>query len=421
MTIGQGRRQQKTPTGRSRLRRIGCGILTVIGTTLCLSAASNLFFRARSDQVERLTNLDKARIEEAFRLRRTVGNSVWPGWANATIPLIVYNETYAFLIGLDSPGSGWCTVPQNLVLGGPWKTVPDDSIDGWQYFRQRLPDRRTSPQAFTVRVGESWAGSMSTKDWTLMGMGNEIRDSLPPVIRVFAPYRLMARVFLGLAMNTDGYICGLEHESFHAYQGMMSAGRLASAETALSRLRGRYPWTDSPFNAAWKAELNALADALSVTEEERTVELASRFTALRRDRRKAFHLDSALVDLERLREWEEGLGKYAELAVWKCAASANAYKPVQALSADPDFNGFRDFGGKWAQELTTLRLQSRAGEIRFYYSGMAQAFLLDRLNPEWKTSFLCGDAFLEDRLSRIVANLKERPTLPTRPGNALAN
>jgi hypothetical protein len=31
---------------------------------------------------------------------------------------------------------------------------------------------------------------------------------------------------------------------------------------------------------------------------------------------------------------------------------------------------------------------------------MAQAFLLDRLNPEWKTTILQGNVFLEDLLRR---------------------
>jgi hypothetical protein len=407
MDITQATEQEKTSAGRRWLRRIGYGILAVIGAILGLSAASNLFFRVRSDPIDRLTNLDKARIEEAFRLRRAVGDSIWPGWSNAAIPVILYNEAYAFLTGAENPGPGWRTVPENLARGGPWEPVPDDSIDGRRYFRQRLPDQHTSPQAFTVRVGELWAGSMTTKDWMDIGMGNEIRDSFPPVIKVFVPYRLIARVFLGLAMNTDGYICGLEHESFHAYQGMVSGNQLASAETALSRLGRTYPWADGSFNEAWKAELNVLADALLATQEKRMVDLAGRFMALRRDRRKSFHLDSGLVNLERLREWEEGLGKYTELAVWKCAASDMAYRPVQALSGDPDFNRYRGFSSKWAQELTTLRLQSHGEEIRFYYAGMAQAFLLDRLNPEWKTTILQDNVFLEDLLSEALANRRE--------------
>lgn len=117
-------------------------------------------------------------------------------------------------------------------------------------------------------------------------------------------------------------------------------------------------------------------------------------------------LDADLLSLERLREWEEGLAKYTELAVWKHAASDSAYKPVKALSSDPDFKSYDSFSRKWAEELITLRNQSKGDEVRFYYSGMAQAFLLDRLNPDWRARILQEDVFLEDLLSEALTSRK---------------
>jgi len=408
MDMDQATEQKKMSAGRRWTKRIGCGCLTLIIVILGLSSASNFFFPSRSNPVDRLSNLEKARVAEAFRLRRAVGDSIWAGWSNAPIPIIVYNEAYAFLVGLSDPDPGWRTVPQNIARGRPWELVPNDSIDGRKYYRQRLVDERTSPQAFTVRVGEFWSARMTAKDWMPIKMGDDIRDGAPSAIRALVPYRLMARIFLGLGMNTDGYVCALEHESFHAYQGMVSADRLANAETILFQLGKTYPWTNSGFNDSWKAELNMLGDALSATQEKRMAELSGKFLSLRQARRNAYHFDSAMANLERFREWEEGLAKYTELAIWKCAASDTAYKPVKALSADPDFKGYRSFDRKWTEELITLRRQSQGDEIRFYYAGMAQAFLLDRLNPEWRTKILQSDIFLEDLLSEALASFLGR-------------
>lgn len=399
-------KERKTSSARRWPKRIGYGCLTAVIAILGLSAASNLFFPDHSNPVDRLSDLEKARITEAFRLRRKIGDSIWPGLSSAEIPIIVYNEAYVFLTGIDNPDPGWHTVPHNIACGGQWDVVPNDLIDGSKYYRQRLPDECASPQAFTVRVGNLWAASMTTKDWMPVKMGNGIRNSLLPAVNAIVPYRLIARIFLGLGMNTDGYICAIEHESFHAYQGMISADRLAGAEMLLVNLYGSYPRTDPRFNSDWKAELNVLADALAAKEEKRMVELANEFIALRKNRRKAFHLDPDLEGLERLREWEEGLGKYTELATWKSAASDPVYKHVQNLNADPDFEGYRSFDGKWAEEMITLRLQSRGDDNRFYYSGMAQAFLLDRLQTDWKTRILQNDAFLENLLEEALAGRK---------------
>jgi hypothetical protein len=108
------------------------------------------------------------------------------------------------------------------------------------------------------------------------------------------------------------------------------------------------------------------------------------------------------MNLERLREWEEGLGKYTELALWKRAGANSAYRPVSALRSDPDFGGYKGFGHQWAQEMLTLRFQSHGHEIRFYYGGMEQAFLLDRLLPTWRLRVLQGDVHLEDLLNEAV-------------------
>jgi hypothetical protein len=400
MDNDQAMKQEKPSSGRRWPKRVGCGCLAVIVAILGVSAASNLFFPNRSDSADRLSDMEKARVAEAFRLRRAFGDSIWSGWSNSAIPVIVYNEAYAFLIGCDNPDPGWRTVPQNIARGGPWEAVPNDSIDGRKYYRQRLVAEGVSPQAFTVRVGDLWTASMTMKDWMPIEMGNDIRDGVPSAIKALVPYRLIARIFLGLGMNTDGYICMIEHESFHAYQGIVSVNRLAGAEAVLFQFGKQYPWTNSGFNEAWKAEIDALADALSATQENRVVEFADKFIALRQARRKAFNLDANQINLERLREWEEGLGKYTELAIWKCAAHDSAYNPVQALSGDSNFKSYRSFDRKWAEELITLRHQSRGDDNRFYYTGMAQAFLLDRLNPEWRKKILHDDVFLEDLLER---------------------
>jgi len=243
---------------------------------------------------------------------------------------------------------------------------------------------------------------MTTKEWTVIKMGNEVRDGLPPVLRIVVPYRLAGRFFAGLTLNTDAYICAMAHESVHAYQGIVAPTRLADAEIALGRDGDRYPWENRTLHDGWKTELDALAAALSEQDEKRTIELSRKFISTRRARRLSRDLDTSLVNLERLREWEEGLAKYTELAIWKLASTDSTYRPILDLRSDPDFMDYKGFRQQWMQEVTTLRLQSGAGETRFYYSGMAQAFLLDRLLPDWRMRGLREGGSLEDLLSEAV-------------------
>jgi hypothetical protein len=409
--IRKGRmiKQAQSSTARRWLKRIGWGILLLIMVALGGSALSNFLLPSRSMIVDRLSDLDKALVAEAFHLRGEFGNSLWEGWGIAEIPLILYNEEYAFLVGCSNPSPGWTTVPRNIRHGDVWEIVPSDLWDGKQYYRQRLPDKGATPQAFTVRVGESWVASMTTKEWTAIGIGNEIRDGLPSLLRPFVPYRLAAKIFLGLAMNTDGYLCAIGHESFHAFQGIMATARLEAGENALARDGKKYPWNDHLFNEQWKAELNLLADALLTKYDKHMIELGQKFMVLRKARRFSFSLNANMVDLERLREWEEGLAKYTELALWQCAFSNPEYGPVFALGSDSDFKRYKGFPQQWTQEIMTLRMQSGAGENRFYYSGMAQGFILDRLLTGWRSRILRDNLFLEDLLAEALSAGQVRP------------
>jgi len=390
-------------TGLRFMKIFFLAIFLVVCLLIGISVLSNFLLSSHSPEVGYLSELDKSRISETYHLLHTFGNSLWPGWGNAYIPVIIYNEEYAFLGGYQNPPPGWIKVPQNINYGTSWELVPDDTLGNQPYYRQHLADGIT-PQAFTVRVGEKWTASMTTRDWMVIGIGNELRDGFPPVLKYIIPYRFISKFVTG---NTDQYLAALVHECFHAYQGLIARDRLESAETVLGKVGSRYPWGDESFNKSWKAELNLLADALSVKNDSARIELTGRFLTQRRERRQACSLDPDLVNLERLREWEEGLAKYTELAIWQMAGKDTTYCSVAAIQNDPDFYNYTTYRKQWAQEVTTIRFQVWGDEIRFYYSGMALAFLLDRLHPGWKDRILQDNVFLEDLLSEAVqSNLK---------------
>jgi len=95
------------------------GLVALCLLAAAASALSNLGLPQHSKTVEALSDLEKARLSEVLHLRRTLGEAVWPGWGQADIPLIVYNEQYAFLLGYADPPAGWKKVPTLEPRGGP--------------------------------------------------------------------------------------------------------------------------------------------------------------------------------------------------------------------------------------------------------------------------------------------------------------
>jgi len=71
-----------------------------------------------------------------------------------------------------------------------------------------------------------------------------------------------------------------------------------------------------------------------------------------------------------------------EVVILREAATDPGYEPV--LSGDANFEGYTNILRYYNQQLREVQRTSfREGEVRFYYSGMAQALLLDRHYGRW--------------------------------------
>lgn len=381
-----------------RLMWLALAVLMLVFVAAGISFLSNRSLPTRSKATDKLSALDKARVQESFRFRRAIGDQVWPGWGAKDIPVIVYNEEYAFLVGYQDPPPGWFKVPPRSARGGPWTPVASDTFFGQTYYAQRLQPGVT-PQSFTVLVGDRWVATMQTREYAEIYLYSEIRKSTPTVLRGVVPYRLIWRLLMG---ETDQYIVGLEHESFHSFEGMNAGTRLDEAETAV-QLEARYPSNDANLNSMWEAEMDSLVKAIRAPSEVEARKMARQFLDRREARRKSAAMTAALVDYERQREWLEGLAKYAEVSIGRAVAANPDYQPCEELKADDDFKSYSTRSRYWSRQLNEVgRLMGHSDDKRFYYSGMAQAILLDRVSPGWKQRILSPGMFQDVLLSETM-------------------
>ena len=374
---------------------IPLGLIALCILAVAASALSNLNLPQHSTTLDRLSELEKARLSEVLHLRTSLGDAVWPGWSQADIPLIVYNEQYAFLVGYPDPPAGWMKVPSLEPRGGPWEQVPDDAFEGRPYYRTLITDPQKTPEGFTVLVGDRWVATFQTREYGEVEFYRGFRQDLPSFISNLVPVRLVWALLMG---KTESYIAALEHESFHAYEGILAVERLAAAEQMYS-VAENYPF--DAMEEPWKQEMNALVQAAQADTDAEAIDLAREFLQMRASRRVG--LSAEQVDLERLREWEEGLAKYAELEITRLAGAGNAYHPVEGLSQDKEFKNYRGQQQFWSEQLKEAKItQGRSGDTRFYYSGNALAVLLDRLSPGWKPRALPGGEFLDVLLQQAL-------------------
>jgi hypothetical protein len=370
---------------------IACLVLTAV------SALQNLQLKNLPIGQSTISKLDKARLAEALNLRHNLGDSVFPGWGDAVSGQILYNEKNAFLVGLYNPEPGWKKVPQEIQRGSIWHKQPANELwEGTPYYRQSY-NTDQSPEAFTVRVGEHYIGSMASFDWLRVSLMQQLRSDLPAFLQPVFPYRLAVSL---LVSNSDSYIAMLEHENFHAYQAISMPERFLQAEQANMKQQDNYPWQAESGVQAWKQELEALKEALQTEDMAAKALLVQQFLNLRDQRRSSENLSADLIALENDREWLEGLARYVELESLRVASVSKTYQPVENMATDPLFDKYRGFDRRWKRELDQMvRMANDEGDGRFYYSGMAQAYLLDDLMPDWKTALLIDPSHnLEDLL-----------------------
>jgi len=380
-----GQRAARPAQRRTARRRILLWI--VLGLlVLCLAGAglSALSNQSLPDSIEdsgRLSSLDKARLAETLQLKQTFGDQVWPGLSTTQIPILLWNRDYSFLIESDI----------NAAPTG-WEEVPDDTFLGRPYYRQVSDD----PQNFAVQVADRWVASIGTKLETDLFIREMIQESLPPPIGQVVPYRL-------LIQPSEVQMSAVVHEGFHVFQQANAQARFEDAEMAYQD--GPSYWAIDPaMNDAWQEEIETLVQALETESDEEAAALARQFLSQRQSRRRAHNLSPNLLDFERRFEWLEGVAKYVELGIWRQAARTEDYHPQPGMAEDPDFDAYTGFDGRWAQEIGQMKRQAdQEGDTRFYYTGMAQAALLDRLLPGWKDQVMREGVWLEDLLAQAIA------------------
>jgi curved DNA-binding protein CbpA len=321
-----------------------------------IEAAQELIAVKEAEEQPRLSVEDKNQLAELLRLKETSGSLVWPGLAEAVIPLIQYNERYEFLIFHSEPPF-------------PWEVVEDDVFHKSSYYLR--PSGETV--AFAVPVGDLWAGSLNTLSSMRRSMEEMLKEQVPPDKLTPAFIKMMT-------VSPGQHVVFLLHEAFHAFQAMEAHDRFRKANSVYVSEKD-YPFADEDFQSAWKKEGELLASALRAKDESERQESISEFLEIRKERRLNASLSPELIAFEQELEWLEGLAKYVEMRFAELGSTgideerSKAYRIVRnRLRAD--FNS------------RLMRLNEQHGDLRFYLSGAALAMLLDEMSPGWKRDFL---------------------------------
>jgi len=177
------------------------------------------------------------------------------------------------------------------------------------------------------------------------------------------------------------------HEQFHAFQGRSFAGFRARLDTYF---RSRYDPMAPEWYAKAEVELRILRDAIATESRDSVATLLRSYLSVRDARlRDAPEVAAS----ERFSEWHEGV---ADLVGIRAAALA-----LHADSAD------KVVVARLRERLPVGRgRQVYISSGRFYGTGAAQAYLLDRLGIAWRYRVQSGD-YLDALLAEAIGYVPE--------------
>jgi hypothetical protein len=186
------------------------------------------------------------------------------------------------------------------------------------------------------------------------------------------------------------------HEAFHGFQrDPQRPGARWRTEPAL--LLFDYAAAPARNQALFTVEGRVLRAALRAADDEAARKGVRRFLAVRRLRQG--ELAPHLVGFEKGAESNEGLAEYAGaravVAGMKAARDRRVEVPFTGL--DP-----AAYLREKYTRLDSLASVGRNDRLKFYYTGSAQAFLLDRLLPGWKERVQKDAAVVQDLLAEAV-------------------
>jgi hypothetical protein len=296
----------------------------------------------------RLSDTDRIRLREAFRLGDQLEDEVWPGWHKTPFAVLLVTSDYEFLIRHPNPSSDFTPLGNDLMLGGD------------VYYRKR----QFSPN---------------------------MQATFPAVNGVNTI--VIGQAELTFDKTSTRFVATVMHERFHQFvysqpayfAGVAALGLDHGDTTGMWMLNYPFPYDSPDVQEKFSAMIHALSDALAASDADLDAK-----TQIFRHTQQQFR-GAVPVEAERylaFQLWQEGVARYTELRIAELAAAK--YKPTPEFMQLPDYKTFDDIArsirAKILDDLRTMSL-AKTGRIVVYSTGAGEAMLLDRVNPKWQSAY----------------------------------
>ena len=323
--------------------------LAILSLLSCLSATSPNRAIAHTQNYPVLSETDRTRLTEAFRLADQIGDGLWPGWSMAPFAVLLVTPDTEFLLRHPKPAADFT------------KLGYDARLKSDVYYRKRQFD--------------------------------------PHLLATFPAVGGISTIVIGQAENTSvktstAWVITLLHEHFHQlqesepnyYAEVNALGLARGDQTGMWMLNYAFPYDRKEVQEQFALMSKLLAEALSANAGEiRKVKVSTYLDARRKFQAMLAPDDYKYISFQ---FWKEGIARYTEYQVAQVATSK--FRPSKEFTALKDYQSFQDVARKTYEgifkQLETQQLGQSKREVVYSY-GAAEGLLLDKMRPGWRTRY----------------------------------
>lgn len=310
-----------------------------------------------AQETPKLSETDRIRLGEVFRLNDKFAEKVWKGWNKAPLAVLLVTPEYEFLIRHPSPTSDFTEISYDKLLKSK------------VYWRKKMFDQRllaTFPAVngiSTIVVGQAENTSFKTSTfWTVVLLHehfHQLQDSSPNFFKESD------------ALNLAG-----------------------DSKNGSWMLNYPFPYKDKKINEDFSNLAKQLAKTLE-TSDKKSFQLEIKTYLQMRNK---FNSTLSEKDYKYLsfQLWKEGIARYTEIQIARLAA--RNYRPNKDFSKLKDFKSYREVADYWDKQvikaLKNISLAETGREV-VYPFGAAEAMLLDKAKVRWKHRYFKEMFFLD--------------------------
>ena len=324
-------------------------------TARFFSALMVLAAVAARAQTPALSEPDRIRIAEAFRLGKALGSDLGPGSTEIPFAILLVTPDREFLVAHPRPSTDFTAVGFDSLLGA---TI------------------HTRPRQFGVGLMAAFpaVGGVST---IVVGQPEQTKKS-----STFWVLTVLHERFHQIQTSQSGY-----------YDGVAKLDLANGDQSGQWMLQYPFPYDSAKVVERFHQYRDALRRGLAVRTGEES-EQAMRDVLVARTALRGV-LSPADWRYFEFQLWQEGISRYTELRVARAAADQT---PLPAYSRLPDVISYAaaadSLRNNLDRELSSLSLTGWK-RVAFYPTGAAEGLLLDRVNPSWRARYFAERFALE--------------------------